>query len=699
MSGESTAGAQPAWDELRSRLDLDELRACFERLAAGALGRRAVRELEVLDDDGARAAYARLDEVRALAALGERPPSLGASDPLPALAAAARYQRPFERAELIELAAFLGALERSSSWTQERRAAAPALDELLRRAPDVGRVRARLSATVDERGEVLDRASPGLTRARTQMRALELSISAAIDQLAGSGALRSLLSDGQVHRRAGRRVLAVKARSAGRVKGLVHDRSQSGETVFVEPRETLELANRLEQLEAEARAEEQRVMVELTRDVLARRGDLEAAARALGQLELASIGAAFCEAYGARAPELVDPDGAGGLLLRGARHPLLVEQQREGVLEGVVPIDARLGEDFDLLVITGPNTGGKTLAMKTVGLAAWCARHGLPVCCAEGSRVPLYAAVYADIGDGQEIRQNLSTFASHLARIRLVLAGADARSLVLLDELGGGTDPDEGAALGYAILEHLLDVRAATLVTTHIGKLKELAFRRPRAENASVAFDARTRRPLYTLLIGTPGESNALAIAAELGLAEGVIAGARERLERRDQDVTLLMADVRAAREHAERLRSSAEERLVELDQARDAAALRSRALEERGERLEAEAQRSIEERVARARESVARARPLLAQLPAGAAEELGGILDQVDRDLQAASLSDRRAEFLRGLAKGHLVYVPRYNQRCVVKKIDRARQRVRVILGKATLELPFDEVTWFEAL
>ena len=702
MTGAGAARAHDrsqGWSELAARLDLEEVRALFERLSPSALGRRAVRELAPRADSEARAAYARLAEVQGLERSGGRLPLAATPDPRPALEAAQRFRRPFERAELADLMVFLEALERVRAWVEERRAELPAHLALVRSLPDLSRARSLLARTVDERGELFDAASTLLARLRAEARAVQAHIALVIEGLASSSALRPYLSDVGVHRRGGRRVLAVRARSSGRVPGLVHERSHSGETVFVEPRETLELGNRLSGLEAEARGEEQRLVVELTRALLTEAPAVAAAARILGEVELGAVAAEYCRQYAAQAPRLVAADDAGGLLLRGARHPLLLEQARRGALDEVVPIDVRLGAEFDLLVVTGPNTGGKTLALKTVGVAAWCARHGLPVCCAEHSRVPLYEAVFADVGDGQEIRQNLSTFASHLVRIRAGLERAGPRTLVLLDELGGGTDPDEGAALGYALLEHLLAARVPTLVTTHIGKLKELAFRSPRAENASVAFDARTRRPRYTLQIGTPGESNALSIAAELGLPAAIVARARERLERRDQDLALLMAEVRTAREAAERLRSSAEERLVEVERAREQAAQREQALSERGERLEAEAQRGIEERVAAARRLLAGARPLLEQLPSEAARSMRELLEQADRELSGAALSERRKTFLAGLAKGQLVYVPRYRQRCIVRRVDRPRERVRVIVGKLTVEVPFDEVTWYDAL
>jgi DNA mismatch repair protein MutS2 len=682
-----------------ARLDLEAVRELFERQAATALGRRALRELGPRPPEGARAAFARAAELELARAAGEAPPLAGATDPRPGLEAARAFRRALERGELVELGTFLRAEERLRGWIGERARDLPACAELVRAAPDLATLRALLARTVDERGEVVDTASGLLSRLRGECAALDARIARRIEELAASSELRPLLADVPVARRGGRRVLALKTRSAGRVRGLVHDRSQSGETVFVEPRETLELGNRLTELLAEARAEEQRLLVELTRALLEGAPRLERAAAAWGELELAWIGVRFAQAFGAVLPELVDAGAPSGLLLRSVRHPLLVEQALQGRSGEVVPIDVRLGTEFDLLVITGPNTGGKTLALKTVAVAAWCARAGLPVCCATGSRVPLYDDVLADIGDGQEIRQNLSTFASHLARVRAVLAAAGPRTLVLLDELGGGTDPEEGAALSYALLEHLLARRAPTLVTTHIGKLKELAFRNRRAENASVAFDSATRRPLYTLLIGTPGESNALAIAQELGLPGELIARARQRLERREADLADLMSDVRDAREAAERLRSSAERRLEEVGAAEREARERERALAERGERLEAEAQRGIEERVAAARRTLVEARALLSQVPARASEALRARLDEAEAELSGAALSERRKAFLAGLAKGQLVYVPRFRQRCVIQRLDRARERLKVGVGKLAVELSFDEVTWYDAL
>ena len=256
---------------------------------------------------------------------------------------------------------------------------------------------------------------------------------------------------------------------------------------------------------------------------------LDAIAKA-AEIELAMMAVAYADHMGAR---WMPADEGQGLQLLAARHPLLVEKERSGEIDSCVPIDLRLGDDFDLVVITGPNTGGKTLAMKTGGLAVLLARLGLPVLAAAGSRVPLFEHIFCDIGDDQEIEQNLSTFSAHLARVKAALGanygddaknppgdptqprevaggwqpawGASPRTLVLIDELGGGTDPDEGAALGEALLEELVRRGAPALVSTHIGRLKEVAYRLQRAENASCEFDLDTLAPSYRLVIGLPG--------------------------------------------------------------------------------------------------------------------------------------------------------------------------------------------------
>ena len=367
----------------------------------------------------------------------------------------------------------------------------------------------------------------------------------------------------------------------------------------------------------------------------------------------------------------------------------------------MIPIDLRLGVDFDMLLITGPNTGGKTLALKTGGLFALMTRAGLPVPADDGTTVPLYDRVCADIGDEQEIRQNLSTFASHLVRVRAALADATPESLVLLDELGGGTDPDEGGALGTAVLERLLLAGVPTLVSTHIGKLKESsAYRHARAENACAEFDHETLAPRYRLMLGTPGESCALVIARRIGLDQRVCDVAAERLERREGELDELMGDVRSARMAAEgpaRGRSR-----MSLSRARGRHAGRRGAREGPRGALGAARTRGPEGHrgAHEGRHADARARAVAA----GSAPQGGrGVHDRDARPARGPAHRSLAHGAARGLPpeprEGSLVFLPRYRQRVIVHKLDHDRRMLVAKMGSMKVKVSFDEVTPYESL
>jgi DNA mismatch repair protein MutS2 len=640
-------------------------------------------------------------------ARGELPVLSGVTDPLPALEGAQRGGRALEEDQLIALRAFLGAVGRLGAWLLEHEEELPANAALARGLPDLDPLARSIDAVVDERGRVRDDASELLAKLRREGEGLGRGIDKALRALVARPEIRAVLSDTNHHRRAARTVLAVRAKSRGRVPGIVYDHSQSGETVFVEPREVVELGNRRFEVLADERREVARILLGLLRTILGRSEAIGVAADRIGRLELALIAARFAEDFDARVPEVVacppEPgelssgEPGAGLVLRAARHPLLVEQERNGQLQGVVPIDLRLSEDFDLLILTGPNTGGKTLALKTAGLFSLLVRCGLPIPCAEGTRVPLYSGVIADIGDEQEIRQNLSTFSSHLRRIQSGVERADRTTLFLLDELGGGTDPDQGAALSEALLEHLVRRGVPTLASTHIGKLKEFAYREPRVENASVEFDTVSLEPRYRILIGTPGESAALVIARRLGLAPELIDRAEARLDQRDGELEELMAAVGDARQEAERARSRAESHLADASRTSREATAQQQELERRGELLETEAQHDLEERIRGARGRLGRARAVLAQLPAAARDAMREELDALDAELSGAVLSEKRQQFLASLSKGSFVYLPRYRKRCLIQRVDRGKQEVRVLLGNMQVRVSFDELASFE--
>jgi DNA mismatch repair protein MutS2 len=614
-------------------LDFDEVVATMERFAQTSLGLRALRSLAPLHDDATRRALRRAEEMMLLVREGAAPSMTGVADPLPALEHAHTAGRALEDEAILLLRNFFEAVERLSEWLFAHAKDCPALGELATGMPDFEPLVKKMRATVDDRGRVKDDASPLLSRVRREAAGVAAQIDKLLRAIIARPEMKAVLSDTAPQRRGGRPALAVKAKSQGRVPGIVHDRSQTGETVFVEPREVVALGNKALELEADERREVELILLELTRAILREDDAIKEAAERLARLEVALIGARFAAESGAHVLKLAGEGGAPkGMVLRSARHPLLLEQLRLGRLSEVQPIDIRLGGDFDLLIITGPNTGGKTLALKTAGLAGLFARCGLPFPCSEGSVVPLYEGIVADIGDEQEISQSLSTFSSHLVRIKSGLERAGPKVLCLLDELGGGTDPDEGAALSEAILETLMEKGAPTLASTHIGKLKEFAFRHPRAENACVEFDAKTLSPKYRLLVGTPGESGALVIARRLGLPGKLIDRANGRLVRRDADVQKLMADMRVARTQAERVRGEAESRLEDAQRATREIEVKKVEIERKGEMLEAEAQRSIEDRVREGRKRIEGILPLLAQVPA----KLRKVLEQAVRELDA---------------------------------------------------------------
>lgn len=684
-------------------LDWPSVRELLRPFAPSAIGLRALEELAPRDRHDATMALARAREMQQLVEGGTSPPLEGCPDPLPAIELAARYRRTLDGEELLGVARMLRLVSDLGKWLERRRELLPLCDALWADVPPLEPLRDHLEASLDRRGRVVDDASPVLKRVRREISVLTGQVERTIRELAGRPRLRSALADGhagQVHRRGGRMVLAVRARHAGQVPGIVHDRSQTGETLFIEPQGIVEKSNRLSAEEADEAREVSRILTELTREVLHQRDDLGRVAGRIGELELAVTSARWGMKSGGRPARLPGDEGAyDGLLLRAMRHPLLLEQARRGAIEEVVPVDLRLGEDFDMLVITGPNTGGKTLALKSAGLAALMTRMGLSIPCDEGTTVPLYDGVAADIGDEQEIQQNLSTFSSHLSRIRKGLERATPRTLVLLDELGGGTDPQEGAALSDAILERLLELGCHTLASTHLGKLKEFAFRLPRVENAHVEFDLETLAPRYRLIIGAPGQSRALAIARRLGLPPELVDRAEERLERRPGETEQLMDEMRDVRVDAERLRGEAEERLRELEGRNVELETRRGEMERRHGQVEAEAQRGLEERISRTREWVAKGRQLLDRLASKPREEVEALLAGIEEALGVASLTDRRREFLDGLKKGGLVWLPRFKKRCRITRIWRDKRRLEVQLGKRAMTVEFDDITFYDSL
>ena len=388
----------------------------------------------------------------------------------------------------------------------------------------------RLHFAIEEGGRVADRASAELEGLRRQLQGVRAERRERLQELIRRWG--NLLQDTVVAERNGRPVLAVKAGAASQVAGIVHDSSASGSTVFVEPQAVISLGNRLRELEGRERELEEQILAELSALVGEEAGALAHLQAVLVRLDAGVARARYGAWLGAVRPEL-EADPAAPFEFRELRHPLLLWQERRDAGRPVVPVSLRVGAELRVVAITGPNTGGKTVTLKSLGLAALMARAGLFLPCSGTPRLPWCGQVLADIGDEQSLQQNLSTFSGHIRRIARILEALGARrgaSLVLLDEVGAGTDPTEGAALAAALLRQLAERARLTVATTHFGELKALKYADPRFENASVAFDVETLSPTYHLQWGIPGRSNALAIAARLGLDGRVVAAAADQL-------------------------------------------------------------------------------------------------------------------------------------------------------------------------
>jgi DNA mismatch repair protein MutS2 len=431
--------------------------------------------------------------------------------------------------ELLAVATTLAAARRLRRQIDDPalRPVCSALVEELRTLPELEQ---RLHFCLEESGRVADRASPALGELRRQLAAVRQERRDRLNELMRRYA--ALLQDTVVAERNGRPVLAVKAGAAAQLPGLVHDSSASGSTVFIEPQAVIPLGNRLRQLEGQEREAEQAVLQELSTLVAGELPALEHLQQVLVQLDAALARARYGQWMGAVRPQL-EADPLAPLQLEDLRHPLLLWQERSDGGAAVVPVGVRVEGPLRVVAITGPNTGGKTVTLKSLGLAALMARAGLFVPCSGTPRLPWCRQVLADIGDEQSLQQNLSTFSGHVRRIARILealppAGTDLAALpgadlVLLDEVGAGTDPTEGTALAIALLRQLAERARLTVATTHFGELKALKYSDDRFENASVAFDVETLSPTYRLQWGIPGRSNALAIASRLGLDDAVL--------------------------------------------------------------------------------------------------------------------------------------------------------------------------------
>jgi DNA mismatch repair protein MutS2 len=522
----------------------------------------------------------------------------------------------------------------------------PRLTEVALALPEAKGLVDTISRAISDRGEVLDSASPRLASIRAELKVAHERLMTRLQRYLTDPKTVPMLQETLVTQRDGRYVIPLRAEFKGQVKAIVHDQSSSGATLFVEPLAIVELNNAYREVQLAERDEVRRVLTEISGQVGLVAAELRTGIEALAELDLAFAKAKYAEDLHASEPFVLDrlkveghssrratgasqskiEDQKPSFRLLQARHPLLDPRT-------VVPIDIDPPPDTRAIVITGPNTGGKTVTLKTVGLLALMAQSGLHIPAQSGSELPLFDAVWADIGDEQSIEQSLSTFSGHITNIIRILKKADSRALVILDELGAGTDPQEGAALARALLSHFLSLGCTTLVATHYPELKNFAHSTEAVVNASLEFDVRTLRPTYHLTIGLPGRSNALAIATRLGLPAEIIADAKREVSPENLRADKLLDDIRKERNRASREREKAEKVRQKAEEATHALEKRLEKIEdERRELLaRARAEAELEAAVLRRNLDSLRAQLRKARLPLDAVEKIEAKVEAVE--------------------------------------------------------------------
>ena len=428
--------------------------------------------------------------------------------------------------EILSICALVENTSRVKAYSRNDRSDAPSdsLDTMFQQLSPLTPLSAEIRRCILSEDEISDDASPALRQIRRNMKITNDRIHTQLSGLV-SGSARTYLQDTVITMRNGRYCIPVKAEYKGQVPGMIHDQSSTGSTLFIEPMAVVKLNNDMRELELQEEKEIEVILADLSQQIA-----MEQEAIALDFTLMVQLDFIFARAALAMEMNGTEPifNEEGRVLLKKARHPLIPKKQ-------VVPIDIRLGDSFDLLIITGPNTGGKTVSLKTVGLLTLMGQAGLHIPALDRSELSLFHEIYADIGDEQSIEQSLSTFSSHMTNIVSFLEKADSRSLVLFDELGAGTDPTEGAALAISILSYLHEKGVRTMATTHYSELKVYALSTPGVENACCEFNVETLRPTYRLLIGIPGKSNAFAISSKLGLSDDIIQRAREQISEQDE--------------------------------------------------------------------------------------------------------------------------------------------------------------------
>ncbi|MGF1989582.1 MAG: endonuclease MutS2 [Nostoc sp. ZfuVER08] len=570
---------------------------------------------------------------------------------------------------------------------------------------------------IDERGQVTDRASQKLGDIRTDLRRVRTQITQKLQNIiqAKSGAVQEQI----ITQRGDRYVIPVKAPQKDAIPGIVHDTSTSGATLYIEPNSIVPLGNQLRQIIRREQAEEEAIRRTLTEQVAAVKPDLERLLAIVTTLDLATARSRYSYWLGANPPRFIQPQDNEMITLRNLRHPLLVWQQHHEQGQPVIPVDLLISPHIRVVTITGPNTGGKTVTLKTLGLAALMAKVGLFVPAREPVEIPWFDKVLADIGDEQSLQQSLSTFSGHIRRISRILEalGEDTEtgrhkdaendnitasphksvpassSLVLLDEVGAGTDPVEGSALAIALLQYLANHAQLTIATTHFGELKALKYEDERFENASVEFDESTLSPTYRLLWGIPGRSNALTIALRLGLKPEVVEQAKTQVGEATDEVNQVIAGLEAQRRRQETKAAEAQNLLQEAERLYKQVSAKAAALEEREGALRASQEVAVQQAIAQAKHEIAQVIRRLQQGTPTAqdAQQATNALNQIAQQYQPATPAKPKPGFMPKV--GDRIRVSKLGQTAEVLTAPDADGELSVRFGLMKMTVKLEDV------
>ena len=566
------------------------------------------------------------------------------------------------------------------------------LAEPLTGFPDILKV---LKKSINSEGAILDSASSLLAELRAQIRRLESRMRKKLEEIVRDEKISALLQDDFITMRSGRWVIPVRMDAKGMVPGVVHDVSKSGETAFIEPLGIINLANELENLIADQKAEEIRILRNICSIIRKQVEGIEAEFKVLVYLDVLHCIAMLSDLLHMESAAI---DDAGGIHLSGARHPLLhLAFQKTGLTQEVIPLDITLGGDNTVMVITGANAGGKTVALKTIGLLMLMALSGMPVPADSSSRFPLIQNLLVDIGDEQSIENNLSTFSAHISNISEILRKTDRKTIVLIDELGTGTDPDEGGALACAVLKDLRKKEALVFATTHLADIKGFVHRTGGMMNASMEFDRKTLTPLYRLRTGEPGQSHALEIAKRYGLSEDLIRDAKEMLGSAKVEFDNLTADLNEKRLQYEqtlndlnKVKTDADERTVRLEE------LTAETKDKQKEIL-ARAYREASDIIADTKRHM---RAFLDELKKKGRADGRTLLKQIESQqdnvaemIKEYDTSDKGAPPIDAMQIGDIVFIKSLNYDAPVVEINRNTGRIKVLAKNMEVEVPISEV------